>query len=157
MSRENPRHGTLTGYTHDRCRCTTCGDAYRSYQQQPHVMARARATAALRRPLGRDKRRAYEQRPDIAERSRAQRYGLTAEQLRALLAPGICSACGTTDHGGNNWHIDHDHACCATKKSCGRCVRGVLCSGCNLALGHLKDNRSRVVALLGYLDNWQSR
>jgi len=31
--------------------------------------------------------------------------------------------------------IDHDHACCPGDWTCGKCVRGALCVGCNTRLG----------------------
>jgi len=35
---------------------------------------------------------------------------------------------------------DHDHVCCSGKKSCGKCLRGLLCHGCNTKLGALENN-----------------
>ena len=31
--------------------------------------------------------------------------------------------------------IDHDHRCCNTERSCGKCIRGILCVRCNTLIG----------------------
>jgi len=31
-------------------------------------------------------------------------------------------------------HVDHDHNCCNGVKSCGKCVRGIICNRCNKAV-----------------------
>jgi hypothetical protein len=83
------------------------------------------------------------------------RYSLTPDIYDALVeAQGSqCAICGTTDPGGNvrRWHIDHDHSCCGGGQSCGKCVRGLLCNSCNMALGMLADDQERIEAALQYL------
>jgi hypothetical protein len=82
------------------------------------------------------------------------RYGITFAQFTELLeAQGRCCAiCGTTEPGGRgNFHIDHDHACCPGIKSCGKCIRGLLCSACNTSLGGFKDDPKRLLAAVAYL------
>lgn len=85
------------------------------------------------------------------------RYGLTQETFNALLAEqgGGCAICGSTDpktHHGK-WHIDHDHACCVGRgqRTCGSCVRGLLCGPCNTGLGQFGDDPDRLEAAVKYL------
>lgn len=78
------------------------------------------------------------------------KYGITWEERQALLAEqgNKCAnpACPNTEPGGqwNEWHIDHDH-------KTGE-VRGLLCNGCNVALGILDDSPTRIRGLADYLD-----
>lgn len=48
--------------------------------------------------------------------------------------------------------VDHDHKCCAGKRSCGKCVRGLLCGSCNNLLGKIQDDVERLRSAISYLD-----
>ena len=72
---------------------------------------------------------------------RLSRYGLTQENFDRLLEEQdhACAMCHTAFDDGQPMFIDHDHACCPDeKRSCGKCVRGLLCLSCNTALGHIE-------------------
>lgn len=79
-------------------------------------------------------------------------YSMTAVQLDNLFARGACDIC-RTPLGIGEFHIDHDHSCCPGEKSCGRCVRGVVCSGCNLGMGCFKDSTERLMQAAAYLES----
>ena len=51
--------------------------------------------------------------------------------------------------------VDHDHSCCPGPNSCGKCVRGLLCSRCNHMLGHSKDNTSNLEEAVRYLNYYR--
>lgn len=88
----------------------------------------------------------------LRRRERAKLYGLTVEQMDALLARGRCDLCGCTEpRGRGDWHIDHDHSCCPRLPACGKCVRGLLCFPCNQHIGYWKDDPSRLRAVIRYL------
>jgi hypothetical protein len=54
--------------------------------------------------------------------------------------------------------VDHDHACCPGKsKSCGKCVRSLLCGQCNIALGALKDRVDLFLVAARYLEDHHER
>lgn len=49
---------------------------------------------------------------------------------------GRCAIC--REAFGLSFAVDHDHACCPGKRSCGACVRGLLCVACNGSVGVLE-------------------
>lgn len=76
------------------------------------------------------------------------RYGLTLERRAQMVADqgGLCYLCDEplpTDT--RKIHTDHDRSCCpGKKKSCGSCVRGIACEGCNTGIGSLGDDPDRM-------------
>jgi len=93
--------------------------------------------------------------PDHTWYRHLRRYGLTPTTFAALVTKqgGRCAICGTDKPGGQGrWHVDHDHTCCGVRKSsCGRCVRGLLCSRCNIGIGNLQDDPRIIQAALDYI------
>lgn len=96
--------------------------------------------------------------PDLSLRGYLwAKYRLSLEAYKAMLAAqgGACAICkvdAPTDIRTNRFHVDHDHACCpSSQKTCGKCVRALLCHGCNTALGNFKDDPVRLRAALSYL------
>ncbi|MFE6636055.1 endonuclease domain-containing protein [Streptomyces tendae] len=71
--------------------------------------------------------------PCNAERVRLRHYNVTREFVEQLLLiqEGKCAICGAPAPAEVTMHIDHDHACCPVGRSCGACVRGLLCNRCN--------------------------
>jgi hypothetical protein len=96
--------------------------------------------------------------PERRERMRVaalwRNYRLTAEAYEALVRSqlGACAICCRPEEGGRNLAVDHDHSCCPGSKSCGRCVRGLLCRACNNAIGMMRDDRAIIMAALVYLE-----
>jgi hypothetical protein len=76
------------------------------------------------------------------------RHNLSEHQYKDLLEThnGSCHSCMSRPAT----NIDHDHSCCPKNFSCGNCVRGLLCSQCNTALGLLGDNIDTIKNLLRY-------
>lgn len=89
------------------------------------------------------------------------RFKLTIEEYEKMLldCEGKC-ICGNKFSPGRATcaHIDHDHACCPGLQTCGKCIRGLLCSRCNKVLGMLKEDPKLLPQfLLDYLERYKCR
>lgn len=84
-------------------------------------------------------------------------YNITLEQYEAMVESqdGKCAACDQVP--STTLHVDHDHSCCSGKKSCGVCVRGLLCRNCNAGAGILGDSPARLRGLADYLEHHADR
>lgn len=82
-------------------------------------------------------------------------YGLSKTDFEALVENqgGLCAIC-EQPQTVDTFVVDHDHACCSDRgRSCGRCVRGLLCSYCNTAIGSLRDDPKILHSAIRYLDS----
>jgi hypothetical protein len=79
-------------------------------------------------------------------KGKLRKYGLTPQKLQQYLSVENCPLCDcvlTEGRAAKGRTIDHDHNCCSydrhrgPKKICGNCVRGVICTSCNKAEGHI--------------------
>lgn len=94
-------------------------------------------------------------------RSKAQRrkewlkgkYNITPADYEALLLSqnGVCAICQQECKTTKFLAIDHDHKCCPGDKSCGKCIRGLLCANCNGAIGMFQEDIAIFNRALEYL------
>jgi len=91
------------------------------------------------------------------------KYGISYDEYKLLLdkQQHVCAICGngetrTSKDGRTLWlSVDHDHRCCPSEKSCGRCVRGLLCWRCNTAIGKFNDDPELIMKAIQYLQKEQ--
>lgn len=82
--------------------------------------------------------------------TRYAKYGITREQFEEMYEKqnGCCAIC-SREVDESKAHIDHDHSTGV--------VRGLLCMGCNRALGYLGDSTENVERALVYLNNTKEK
>ena len=64
---------------------------------------------------------------------------------------GVCAICRRANGKTRKLSVDHDHRCCNSPVSCGKCVRGLLCRPCNDMLGHARDDVMFFARAINYL------
>lgn len=79
------------------------------------------------------------------------KFGLTLEEYDAMRKAQDyrCAGCGRHETEFNkSLCVDHDHSCCEGERSCGQCIRGLLCMICNTTEGQL--TAEQLAGLLAY-------
>ena len=114
-----------------------CKECRRKHDQLPEVKEKKRLASQRHYKKNKNNPEWYASKLDIHTKNR---YKLTDEQFAALKAVKICQ-----NPGCNNpaTCIDHCHDSLQ--------VRGRLCHGCNVALGHLSEDPARITGLLEYI------
>jgi Recombination endonuclease VII len=134
----------------------------KKYAEEPYrerKNAESRRWYAAHAEETREIRRAYGR-----KHCQTTKHGLVVGEWLAIFAVqgNLCAVCGASEPGGRGWNVDHDHACCSGKRSCGWCVRGILCHSCNtvevagveraIVAGRVTFDAHRY-----FLDNWIHR
>lgn len=87
------------------------------------------------------------------DQSYRNRWGFDRSTLQKMIDAqgGKCLICLDALGTGRDTAIDHDHSCCPNQYTCGKCIRGVLCSPCNRGIGCLRDDPEMLQRAANYL------
>lgn len=134
--------------------CKVCELARKAANNKKHKESDPEKWAERRREYV---RRYKEKHPDRTaaydhKRNLRRKYGITPEHYADLLEAqgGKCAGC-LSEPTNKRFAVDHDHSCCPGQKTCGQCIRGLLCGNCNTALGLLRESEETIARLLDYI------
>lgn len=148
-------------FTRDRTRpdgldpyCRSCSAEKYAARRAQHLAWQRKYVAENHELVKRRKRTHY---AANRERLRAEqdktRFGIESRDEYAAARGSACEICGTGTPGGkfNRWAIDHDQHCCPGRRSCSKCVRGILCHQCNPGIGLLGEDSDRLYGAAIYV------
>jgi hypothetical protein len=94
-----------------------------------------------------------QQRRERRRNSFLRERGLDQATFDALVdnQGGTCAVCQNPHTTAQPLHLDHDHRCCDQGHCCPACIRGLLCSRHNRALGLAGDDPAILLQLAQYL------
>lgn len=129
--------------------CAVCDNEFPPSEFAPNPSAKSGLSNKCKGCF-REQVRARYRKEDMRKYYLKYRYGLSVDEYQAMYERrnGQCDICTIQFE---RLHVDHDHACCPGKNTCGKCVRGLLCGNCNRAIGLLNDSVENVNRALTYL------
>lgn len=102
----------------------------------------------------RSKKRYLDHPEAVKNQKLKQTFNITLDSYNKMLKEQKYRCAGCRRHRsefGKAFAVDHDHACCSGEKSCGKCIRGLLCYDCNFILGRARDNSETLKRLAIYV------
>jgi len=137
----------------DTCRyCPDCdkylpfSEFYKDKRTKSGLTRRCRTHHSSVSYASRKKHETPNDRYEYSRKRTLAKYGLTPESYDNLVRSqnGVCAICNNPELGWYKLlHVDHDHR---TNK-----IRGLLCSGCNTAIGKFYDNIELLENAIQYL------
>lgn len=118
-----------------------CAESRRKYYQDNKEIIKARAKEWSRHnPADTVKKRKHQLR---------SKYDISVEEFNNLLQfqNHKCAICNLEDFGKKGPMMDHCHS---TGKN-----RGILCRGCNTGLGNFKDDISKLISAVSYINKYR--
>lgn len=87
----------------------------------------------------------------LGHKNNIKRFNITPDEYIDMLKAqnNVCKICNGTDY--KRLAIDHDHSCCNGQFSCGKCIRGLICSRCNKTLGMVNDDKNLLQKMIDYI------
>jgi|SRR5208282_3255233 len=136
-------------------RCPTCGITKPRSEYHKNVRARGGLHSYCKPCWNAYCKKRWDEDQNKPDRLRVRRnwhlrakYNISIDQYDQLTEAqnGLCACCGGLPEDGGArvgslgafFVVDHDHACCPGAKTCGKCVRGLLCARCNKAMGFVE-------------------
>lgn len=154
-----PKEGNLYSKGKSACKIC-CGMALKawkkdtSYKYKPNPeLGRSRAKAYRENNPEKVKARYSREKAKSRWNFLLRTYNLTQDDYNKILLEqsNRCQICKVLFSGKRSPAVDHNHACCPGSRSCGKCVRSILCNNCNSMLGHAKDDIEILKSAIKYL------
>jgi len=119
--------------------CSRCGEEKLVFQYPSESTVESLLCEECRKKARAERHAALtpEERRRMNLQQRTNRHGLSRETYTALLEAQSysCAVCLTPFSETRSPAIDHDHKHCSGVSGCAQCIRGLVCTRCNTAVG----------------------